>query len=96
MTATRAAAVPLASAAKLLADPTRLQILTLIAAAANGVTVSELGGKVHVSQPTVSYHVQKLLGAGWLSCEPDGQFNVYRLNRDRVREARDAIGGLLR
>jgi ArsR family transcriptional regulator, arsenate/arsenite/antimonite-responsive transcriptional repressor len=68
----------LASAFKALADPVRLQLLSLIAAAPDGTACScDLEAPVGKSQPTVSHHLAVLAEAGlitkakvgrWVNC----------------------------
>ena len=60
-----------------LADPVRLRIVSLLANAEGGaVCACDLVEPVGRSQPTVSHHLQKLVGAGVLVSERRGR-NVW-------------------
>lgn len=85
-------AVELAEALKVLADPARLRLLSLVAAAESGEACAcDLVEPVGRSQPTVSHHLSVLVDAGFLEREKRGRWAWYRLNRDRVR----SLGALL-
>ena len=49
-----------ASLFKALADPTRVRIVNMLAAADDGVCVCDLTPHLGLSQPTVSHHLRKL------------------------------------
>ena len=62
------AALDLATAFKALADPVRLRLLSMIAAAPDGTACScDLEGPVGKSQPTVSHHLAVLADAGLIT-----------------------------
>lgn len=64
---------------KALADPTRLQLLHLIAHAETGeACVCDLTAAVNLSQPTVSHHLGKLVDAGLIDRERRGTWPWYR------------------
>lgn len=70
----------LARALKALADPARLRILSLIAAAPDGeICVCELPAPLGLSQPTVSHHLKVLVEAGYLSRTKRGTWAWFRL-----------------
>jgi len=65
---------------KALADPARLRILSLIAAADdNEICVCELPAPLGLSQPTVSHHLKVLVEGGFLSRSKRGTWAYYRL-----------------
>jgi len=65
----------LAHAFKALADPVRLQLLSLIAAAPQGTACScDLEEPVGKSQPTVSHHLSVLTDAGLITKEKVGRW----------------------
>ena len=65
----------LALAFKALADPVRLQLLSLIAAAPAGTACScDLEEPVGKSQPTVSHHLAVLADAGLITKEKVGRW----------------------
>ncbi|QEO09704.1 ArsR/SmtB family transcription factor [Protaetiibacter larvae] len=70
----------LARSLKALADPARLRILSLIAAADDGeICVCELPGPLGLTQPTVSHHLKVLVESGFLSRSKRGTWAYFRL-----------------
>ncbi|HEX3705484.1 MAG TPA: metalloregulator ArsR/SmtB family transcription factor [Mycobacteriales bacterium] len=74
---------------KALADPVRLRLMSLIAAAGE-TCVCDLTGPFEVSQPTISHHLKVLRESGLVSSERRGTWIYYRVER----EALDAVGTL--
>lgn len=75
-----AAAERLATAFKALAEPTRLRLLSLVAAQDDAeACVCDLTDPVGLSQPTVSHHMRVLVEAGLLEREQRGKWAYYRL-----------------
>jgi ArsR family transcriptional regulator len=82
----------LAGAFKLLADPVRLRILSLIANSTAGeLCACELPDVLGRSQPTVSHHLSLLTDAGLLSREQRGKWAWFRVEPKRVAVLRDAL-----
>ena len=82
----------LAGRFKALADPTRLRLISLVAAHADGeACVCDLTEPVGLSQPTVSHHLRILVEAEVLTREQRGKWAYYRL----VPETLDALSALL-
>ncbi len=81
----------LASQFKVLADPARLRVLSLIAAAPEGACACELVEPVGRSQPTVSHHLKALREAGLVESERRGPWIWYRVVPERVAALRDAL-----
>jgi ArsR family transcriptional regulator len=82
----------LAAAFKLLADPTRLRILSLIANAAAGeMCACDLPVLTGKSQPTVSHHLSLLTDAGFLTREQRGKWAWFRVESPRLDVLRDAL-----
>ncbi len=78
---------------KALGDPTRVRLLSLIAAHAGAeACVCELTGPVGLTQPTVSHHLKQLVDAGLLTREQRGRWAYYRV----VDAALGALAGALR
>ncbi|HAN23233.1 MAG: ArsR family transcriptional regulator [Microbacterium sp.] len=74
------AAEALALRVKALADPTRLRLLSIVAAAEAGeACVCDLTEPVGLSQPTVSHHLRVLTDAGFLERTKRGTWAYYRL-----------------
>ena len=69
---------------KAVADPTRLQILALIAKSDNQeACVCNLAEPIKLSQPTVSHHLKKLSEVGLIDRERRGTWVWYSLNKER-------------
>jgi len=80
-----AAAAALANALKAIADPTRLRLISLVAAHADQeACVCDLTEPVGLSQPTVSHHLKVLVDAGILTREQRGRWGYYRLVPDTL------------
>ena len=78
ITATEAA--QLATIFRVLGEPARLQLLSLIAAQPSGeVCACELVETLGLSQPTVSHHLKVMYTAGLLSKERRGTWIYYRV-----------------
>jgi ArsR family transcriptional regulator len=87
-----AAATELASAFKALADPVRLQLLSLIASAEDGTACScDLEEPVGKSQPTVSHHLSVLAEAGLITKERVGRWVNCTIVPERLDALRDAL-----
>ena len=87
------AAQRLAGVLKALADPTRLRLVSLIAANPGGeACVCELTDPVGLTQPTVSHHLRILVDAGLLAREQRGKWAYYRL----IPGTLDAVAAALR
>ncbi|MCQ6553356.1 metalloregulator ArsR/SmtB family transcription factor [Streptomyces sp. C10-9-1] len=65
-----------------LADPTRLQLLHLLATARQPMTVGALAAGVGVGQPTVSGHVRRLAELEFVFVERVGTSSRVRVNPD--------------
>jgi ArsR family transcriptional regulator len=82
----------LAHSLKALADPTRIRLISIVAASADQeACVCDLTGPVGLSQPTVSHHLKILVDAGFLTRSKRGTWSYYRL----VPGSLDAVAGLL-
>ncbi|HEY7853600.1 MAG TPA: metalloregulator ArsR/SmtB family transcription factor [Aquiluna sp.] len=69
---------------KAVADPTRLQILAMIAATeGQEACVCDLTEPLGLTQPTVSHHIKKLSEVGLVNRERRGTWVWYSLNRER-------------
>jgi ArsR family transcriptional regulator, arsenate/arsenite/antimonite-responsive transcriptional repressor len=87
-----AAAQRLARIFKALGDPTRVRLLSLIAAADGGeACICDLTGPVALSQPTVSHHMKQLADAGLVTREQRGKWAYYRVLDDTLRTIAQAI-----
>src|SRR6187402_304917 len=70
----------LARKLKALADPTRLRLVSIVAASeGEEACVCDLIEPVGLSQPTVSHHLRILMEAGFLSRSKRGTWAYYKL-----------------
>jgi ArsR family transcriptional regulator len=82
----------LARSLKALADPTRLRLVSIVAASQNAeACVCDLTEGFDLSQPTISHHLRVLTDAGFLRRTQRGTWAWYSL----VPGALDAVGALL-
>jgi ArsR family transcriptional regulator len=85
-------AARLARILKAIADPTRLRLLSLVAAHQSGeACVCDLTEPLELTQPTVSHHLKVLVDAGLLSRDKRGIWAYYSL----VPGALDSLATLL-
>lgn len=80
----------LAAAFKVLADPVRLRLLSLIAST-DEACACDLVEPLERSQPTVSHHLTVLTDAGLLTREKRGKWAWYRVVPERVAVLREAL-----
>jgi ArsR family transcriptional regulator len=89
----RKAAEDLAKTLRAVADPTRLQLLSMLSGSPSGeVTVGELASRLGLSQPTVSHHLRIMTEDGLLNREQRGRSVWYSISPDR----QSAISDLMR
>jgi DNA-binding transcriptional ArsR family regulator len=70
---------------KALGDLTRLQIIYLLATDTSGTLgVSELAGRLKISQPAVSQHLKTLKSEGLVDSRREGFYVYYTINCDRI------------
>ncbi|MGH8869430.1 MAG: ArsR/SmtB family transcription factor [Actinomycetes bacterium] len=68
------------------ADPTRLQILHVLAGAGRSLRVGEVAEAVGVAQSTVSVHLRRLLEAEFVHVERVGTASWFAVNQACVSE----------
>ncbi|MCY0869958.1 MAG: metalloregulator ArsR/SmtB family transcription factor [Firmicutes bacterium] len=71
---------------KVLADPSRLRIMGLLAT--REVSVEELAACLSLRTPTVSHHLGRLRQAGLVSMRADGNTHLYRLESAALDKAK--------
>lgn len=82
----------LAHVFKALGDPTRVRLLSLIAATDVGeACICDLTAPVGLSQPTVSHHMKQLVDAGLAAREQRGKWAYYRVVENALRAASTAL-----
>jgi ArsR family transcriptional regulator, arsenate/arsenite/antimonite-responsive transcriptional repressor len=87
------AADQLAIVFRVLGEPARLQLLSLIAAQPSGeVCACELVEVLGLAQPTVSHHLKVMYQAGLLTKERRGNWIYYRIVQERLAELRQFLG----
>jgi ArsR family transcriptional regulator len=76
----------LATIAKALGDPVRLQLVDVLRKHAGKVCVCELVPLFDISQPTLSHHLKKLRDAGIVDSERRGLWAYYYVTSDALEE----------
>lgn len=77
---------------KALGDPTRVRLLSLIAAGEGGeACICDLTEPVGLSQGTVSHHMKLLADAGMVTREQRGKWAYYALTDGALDAAADAL-----
>lgn len=76
---------------KALADPTRVQMVHILAAAAEPVCVCDFTAAFDLGQPTISHHLAKLREAGIVSSAKQGVWAFYQLDPGMSAAARAAV-----
>lgn len=85
---TSAEAESIARIFKALGDPTRVRLLSLIAASRDGeACICDLTEPVGLSQPTVSHHMKVLVDAGLATREQRGRWAYFRAVTDVLDHA---------
>ncbi len=82
----------LAALLKVLAEPARLRLLSLIQAQPNGeACVCHLTSPLGLSQPTVSHHLKVLLDADLVEREQRGSWAYFRVKPERLAAIRSLL-----
>lgn len=75
-----------------LADPARLRIVSMLAAAPDGAACGcDLESPLNLSQPTVSHHLKILREAGLIEGNRQGRWIYYSVVPERLDQLRDAL-----
>ena len=83
----------LATALKVLADPARLRLISLIQAQpGNEACVCHLTEPLGLSQPTVSHHLKVLLQAGLVERDQRGSWAYFRVLPGPLAALRELLG----
>jgi ArsR family transcriptional regulator len=85
-----ASAERLAASLRVVADPARLRLLSLIGASGE-VCACDLTETLGLSQPTVSHHLKVLTEAGLLDREQRGRWAFFRLQPEPIELLRGAL-----
>jgi ArsR family transcriptional regulator, arsenate/arsenite/antimonite-responsive transcriptional repressor len=90
---TASQACELAHILKALADPTRLQLVSMVAAHEGGeACVCDLTDPLGLTQPTISHHLKVLVDAGIFTRDKRGKWAYYAL----VPGVLDALAAVMR
>lgn len=91
---TASQAADLAHLLKALADPTRLRLVSMVAAHEGGeACVCDLTEPLGLTQPTISHHLKILVEAGIFSRDKRGVWAYYALRPAALRALADVLGG---
>lgn len=86
--AQREQSAQIATVAKALSDPARVEILDLLDRADGAVCQCDLQPLFDISQPTLSHHLKKLDGAGLIHVERRGKWAYYSINDNALEVLR--------
>ena len=77
---------------KALGDPTRVRLLSLIAASKGGeACICDLTEPVGLTQPTVSHHMKQLVDAGLATREQRGKWAYFRVVPEALNSSAEAL-----
>ena len=82
-----------------LADPTRIQILNLLARERRALSVGEIVSAVEIGQSTVSEHLRRLAETCFVLVEHQGTSSLFRINERCIAcfpSAADLVMGVAR
>ena len=71
-----------------LADKNRVKIVSMLLKAGEACCVCDLEPELRINQPTVSYHLKRLLDVGLVEREKRGTFAYYRLAPEAIGRVR--------
>jgi ArsR family transcriptional regulator, arsenate/arsenite/antimonite-responsive transcriptional repressor len=76
---------------KALADPSRVRIVNMLATTTEAVCVCEITDSMDLSQPTISFHLKKLVASGLLEREQRGTWAYYSLKEDALARLESVV-----
>ncbi len=82
---------PYAALFKALADPTRVEIVALLAEAREPLCACDIEGHFELAQATVSHHLKILREAGVLTSERHGTWIYYSLEPTALERLREFL-----
>jgi ArsR family transcriptional regulator len=77
---------------KALSDETRLQALHMLSS--EELCACEILESFHITQPTLSYHMNILCDCGLVSARRDGAWMKYSLNREKLQVVKELLGDI--
>jgi ArsR family transcriptional regulator len=78
---------------KALGDTHRIKIFNMLSNSSEPVCVCDITDSIELSQPTVSFHLKKLVDAGLLKREKRGTWAYYSVNDQALGALRAVVGG---
>ena len=78
-----------------LSDPTRLQIVAMLAGQEEALCVCEIQPHFDLGQPTISHHLKVLRDAHLVTWEKRGLWVYYSLDRAKLEQATSYLNNLL-
>jgi ArsR family transcriptional regulator len=78
---------------KALSDETRLRTLQMLSS--GELCACEILESFHITQPTLSYHMNILCDAGLVYARRDGAWVKYSLNTQRLQAVKDLLGSIV-
>lgn len=82
----------LARQLKVLADPARLRMLSILLDSEYGEACTcDLVGPLKLSQPTVTHHLLRMAEAGIVRGERRGRWTYYSVDKSAIRSITDAL-----
>lgn len=84
----------IAAVHRALGDPTRVQMVHMLAAATQPICVCDFAAVFDLGQPTISHHLGKLRAAGLVTSSKRGVWAFYRLNPEMPESARRAVAAI--
>jgi ArsR family transcriptional regulator, arsenate/arsenite/antimonite-responsive transcriptional repressor len=85
-------ATALAQRLKVLADPTRLRLLSMLLDSEHGEACTcDLVEPLGLSQPTVTHHLHRMAEAGIVHGEKRGRWTFYSVDKNAIETITDAL-----
>lgn len=82
---------------KALSDPTRVRILHYLACSSRSTACAcHLPDMLGISQPTMSFHIKKLVEAGLLERRREGRWALYSINQETISQLRGFLDEISR
>lgn len=75
---------------KALADPIRFELVQQVAKSPE-VCACQLIEEHHITQPTLSFHMKKLVQSGLVSVHKDGLWMKYQINHEKLEMVQEAL-----
>jgi predicted transcriptional regulator len=67
---------------KVVGDKNRYNMVCMLGKSRDGMTVTEITDQMHLTQPTITHHLQTLSSVDAVECEQQGRERRYKLNRN--------------